>query len=156
GSYPLACFLAAPDGTLNFALGMVSDLTVGEGDTRAPHRRATCEITDKTITAPAAVQSGTYAVTNQGSTSSDFNVVGPTDAHVSDVDAAIDEYFSSIGTGETKPLALPAPIVAGFSETIPAGTTGYIVVDLAKGRYLMGGNTDDNNKTIVSGEFTVS
>jgi hypothetical protein len=101
------------------------------------------------------VQSGTYAVANQGSTSSDFNVVGPTDAHVSDVDAAIDAYFGSIGTGETKPLALPAPIVAGFSETMPAGGTGYIVVDLEKGRYLMGGNTDQNNKTIVSGEFTV-
>ena len=29
------------------------------------------------------------------------------------------------------------------------------MIDLKSGRYLMAGNTDENNKTIVSGEFTV-
>ena len=74
---------------------------------------------------------------------------------MSDVDAAVNDYFGAIGTGEAKTFALPAPLVAGFSETMPVGATGYIVIDLKSGRYLMAGNTDENNKTIVSGEFTV-
>ena len=156
GDYVLACFIPSPDGRPHFALGMLADLAVGEGNTPAPTTQGTFEITDKTIKAPPGVQSGTYAVENGGSTSSDFNVVGPTDAQLSDVDAAVNDYFGSIGTGETKTFALPAPRVAGFSETMPVGATGYIVIDLKAGRYLIGGNTDENNKTIVSGEFTVS
>jgi hypothetical protein len=156
GSYVLACFIPSPDGTPHFAMGMLADLAVGEGNTPAPTTQGTFEITDKSITAPPGARSGTYAVKNGGSTSSDFNVVGPTDAQLSDVDAAVNGYFGSIGTGETKTFALPAPLVAGFSETMPVGSTGYIVLDLKAGRYLIGGNTDENNKTIVSGEFTVS
>ena len=155
GSYVLACFIPSPDGTPHFALGMLADLTVGEGDTHAPATQGTFEVTDKTITAPQGVQSGIYEVKNGASTSSDFNVAGPTDAQVSDVDAAVNDYFGAIGTGEAKTFALPAPLVAGFSETMPVGATGYIVIDLKSGRYLMAGNTDENNKTIVSGEFTV-
>lgn len=155
GSYVLACFIPSPDGTPHFALGMLADLTVGDGNTPAPATQGTFEITDKTITAPKGVQSGTYAVKNGGSTSSDFNVLGPTDAKVSDVDHAVNAYFGSIGSGETKTFALPAPVVAGFSETMPVGAIGYVVVDLKSGRYLMAGNTDDNNNTVVSGEFTV-
>ena len=108
------------------------------------------------ITAPKGAQSGTYAVKNGGSTSSDFNVLGPTDAKMSDVDDAVNAYFGSIGSGETKTFALPAPLVAGFSETMPVGATGYVVVDLKSGRYLMAGNTDDNNNTIVSDDRLVS
>ena len=106
GSYVLACFIPSPDGTPHFALGMLADLTVGEGDTPAPTTQGTFEVTDKTITAPQGVQSGIYEVKNGGSTSSDFNVAGPTDAQVSDVDAAVNDYFGAIGTGEAKTFSV--------------------------------------------------
>jgi len=156
GNYVLACFIPAPNGEPHFALGMLTDLKVGDGTAPAPSTQGTFDITDTAITAPPGVQAGTYAVTNKGTSPSDFNVIGPTDAQVSDVDAAVNDYFGSIGSGETKTFQLPAPLVAGFSETMPPGVTGYIVVDLAKGRYLIGGNSDDNGNTLVSGEFTVS
>ena len=157
GSYVLVCFLPSPDGTPHFALGMLTDFKVGDGDTPAPSSQGTFEITDDSITAPVGVQSGTYAVENKGTTPADFNVVGPTDVQVNDIDAAVNDYFASIGTGETKEFKLPAPLVAGFSESMPPGVTGYIVVDLESGRYLIGGNSDENSgETLVSGEFEVS
>ncbi len=111
----------------------------------------------ETITAPDGVQSGVYAVNNTGEQPSDFNVAGPTDAQVGDFDAAIGAYFGSIGTGEVVPLEFPAPLVAGFSESMPPGATGYVIVDLEKGRYIIGGNSDDDTgETLVSGEFEVS
>jgi hypothetical protein len=157
GNYVLACFLPTPDGKLHASLGMAKDFTVGAGDnSTAPESKGTIEITSDKITAPDGVTSGTYAVTNSGEDPSDFNVLGPTDATPADVDAAIGAYFGAIGTGDVPDFKLPAPLIAGFSETMPVGATGYIVIDPAKGRYLMGGNTDDSGKTIVSGEFTVS
>ena len=155
GSYVLVWLIPSPDGTPHFAVGMLADLTVGEGDTPAPATQGTFEVTDKTIDRAAGVQSGTYEVKNGGSTSSDFNVAGPTDAQVSDVDAAVNDYFSVFGTGETKTFALGAARRRVQRDDAGLGATGYIVVNLKSGRYLMAGNTDENNKTIVSGEFTV-
>ena len=156
GSYVLACFLPSPDGTPHFALGMLTDFTVGDGDTPAPSTQGTFEIADDSITAPEGVQSGVYAVENKGTTPSDFNVAGPTEASMSDFDDAVNGYFATIGSGETAVMKLPAPLVAGFSESIPVGKTGYIVVDLDSGRYLMAGNSDDQTgATLVSGEFEV-
>ena len=84
-------------------------------------------------------------------------MAGPTEASIGDFDAAIGAYFGSIGSGETVPLEFPAPLVAGFSESMPPGSTGYIVIDLESGRYVLAGNTDDETgETIVSGEFEVS
>ena len=156
GSYVLACFLPSPDGTPHFTLGMLTDFTVADGDTPAPSTQGTFEIADDSITAPDGVKEGVYAVENKGTTPSDFNVAGPTDGSMSDFDAAVNGYFASIGTGETTEMKLPAPLVAGFSESIPAGKTGYIVVNLDSGRYLMAGNSDDQTgETLVSGEFEV-
>ena len=136
---------------------MVADLTVGEGDTPAPEAEGTIDITADGFTVPDGVQSGTYAVTNGGADPSDFNMAGPTEASIADFDAAIGAYFGSIGTGEIVPLEFPAPLVAGFSETMPPGATGYIVIDLESGRYLLAGNSDDETgETLVSGEFEVS
>src|SRR5262249_44411073 len=77
GSYVLACFIPSADGTPHFALGMLKDITVGDGNAPAPQSQGTFEITDKSITAPEGVKTGTYAVTNKGSAASGFNVVGP-------------------------------------------------------------------------------
>ena len=135
---------------------MLTDFTVADGDTPAPSTQGTFEIADDSITAPDGVKEGVYAVENKGTTPSDFNVAGPTDGSMSDFDAAVNGYFASIGTGETTEMKLPAPLVAGFSESIPVGKTGYIVVNLDSGRYLMAGNSDDQTgETLVSGEFEV-
>ncbi len=92
------------------------------------------------------MKSGTYEVTNTGTDPSDFNMAGPTDKQVSDFDAAVNGYFNSIGTGETQPFSLPAPLLGGFSDSLPSGQSGYIVLDLEKGRYLMAGNSDRHHR----------
>ena len=157
GNYVLVCFLPSPDGQPHAALGMVADLAIGEGDTPAPETQGTIDITDDSFTVPDGVQSGTYEVTNSAAGPSDFNMAGPTEASIGDFDAAIGAYFGSIGSGDTVPLEFPAPLVAGFSESMPPGSTGYIVIDLESGRYVLAGNSDDETgETIVSGEFEVS
>jgi hypothetical protein len=83
-------------------------------------------------------------------------IAGPTDKQVSDFDDSINGYFATIGTGETPSFSIPAPLVGGFSDQIPAGKSGFVVLDLDKGRYLTAGNSDqDTGKTLVSGEFEV-
>ncbi len=157
GNYVLVCFLPSPDGQPHAALGMVADLAVGEGDTPAPETQGTIDITDDAFTVPDGVQSGTYAVTNSADGPADFNMAGPTEASIGDFDAAIGAYFGSICSGEAVPLEFPAPLVAGFSESMPPGSTGYIVIDLESGRYVLAGNSDDETgETLVSGEFEVS
>ena len=70
-------------------------------------------------------------------------MAGPTDKQISDFDDAVNGYFNSIGTGETQPFSVPAPLLGGFSDSIPPGKSGYVVLDLEKGRYLMAGNSDE-------------
>ena len=158
GNYAFVCFIPSPDGQPHFTLGMAKDFTVADsgGTSTPPETDGTITITADKITAPDGMKSGTYEVTNTGTDPSDFNMAGPTDKQVSDFDAAINGYFATIGTGETKPLSVPAPLVAGFSDTIPPGKSGYVVVDLEKGRYIMGGSSDENGNTHVVGEFEVS
>ena len=158
GNYAFVCFLNSPDGQPHFSLGMAKDFTVADsgGTSNPPQTDGTITITADKITAPDGVKSGTYEVKNTGSDTSNFNMVGPTDKQLSDFDAAVNGYFASIGTGETQPFSIPAPLVGGFSDSIPVGKSGYVVLDLDKGRYLLAGNSDDNGSTLVSGEFEVS
>ena len=159
GSYAFVCFLPSPDGQPHFSLGMAKDFTVADtgGTSTPPQTNGEITITADKITAPDGMKSGTYAVTNNGSDPSDFNMAGPTDKQISDFDDAVNGYFATIGTGETKAFTVPAPLLGGFSDSIPPGKSGYVVLDLEKGRYLMAGNSDDaTGKTLVSGEFEVS
>jgi hypothetical protein len=159
GNYAFVCFLPSPDGQPHFSLGMAKDFTVADsgGTSTPPETDGTITISADKITAPDGMKSGTYAVTNSGSDPSDFNMAGPTDKQISDFDDAVNGYFNSIGTGETKPFSVPAPLLGGFSDSIPSGKSGYVILDLEKGRYLMAGNSDDTTgKTLVSGEFEVS
>ncbi len=159
GNYAFVCFLPSPDGQPHFSLGMAKDFTVADtgGTTTPPQTDGAITISADKITAPDGMKSGTYEVKNTGTDPSDFNMAGPTDKQVSDFDDAVNGYFNSIGTGETPPFSTPAPLLGGFSDSIPPGTSGYVVLDLQKGRYLMAGNSDqDTGKTLVSGEFEVS
>jgi len=159
GNYALFCYMPAPSGQPHFSLGMAMDRTVADsgGTSTPPKTDGTITISDSTITAPQGMKSGTYEVKNTGSTPSDFAIAGPTDKQISDFDDAINAYFSTIGSGETPPFKLPAPLVGGFSDSIPPGGSGYVVLDLEKGHYLLAGNSDDTtNKTLVSGTFDVS
>jgi hypothetical protein len=157
GNYVLVCFLPSPDGQPHAALGMVADLAVGEGETAAPATQGTIDVTSDSFTVPDGIQSGTYAVTNSNDGTSEFNMAGPTEASIGDFDAALGAYFGSIFSGGAAvPLEFPAPLVAGFSESMPPGSTGYIVIDLESGRYVLAGNSDEEFNTLVSGEFEVS
>ncbi len=156
GNYVLVCFLPSPEGEVHASLGMAKDFTVGEGNTPAPESDGSLEVTPDGLTVPDGFGSGTFEVTNTSPDGSDFNIVGPTDAQMADFDAIIQGYFNAIGTGDVPDFKFPAPIVAGFSETMPPGAKGLIVVDLDKGRYLFAGNSDDSGKTLVSSEFEVS
>jgi hypothetical protein len=157
GTYVFVCFFPSPDGKSHVSLGMVSEVTVGAGDnTTPPETEGTFEITDDAIKVPEDMSSGTYAVTNNGEQPSTFAIAGPTDKDVADFDAAFNAYFSTIGTGETPAFEIPAGLVGGFSESLPPGGTGYVVLDLEKGRYIIGGNSDEAGNTLVSAEFEVS
>ncbi|HTN80850.1 MAG TPA: hypothetical protein VMK16_14325, partial [Acidimicrobiales bacterium] len=160
GNYAFVCFLPGPGGQPHFMLGMATDFTVADsgGSDTPPQTAGTITIAADKITAPEGMKSGTYEVKNTGSDPSDFNLAGPTDAQVSDFDNAVNGFFNAMVSGEEDAVfQAPAPIFGGLSDTIPAGKSGYVQLDLTKGRYLMAGNSDqDTGKTLVSGEFTVS
>ncbi len=158
GNYAVVCYMPAPDGQPHFMLGMTAELAVADsgGTSTPPQTDGTITISADGITAPDGMKSGTYEVTNTGSDPSEFHVAGPTDKTITDIDNAFNSYFSTIGTGETPPFVLPAPIIGGFTDSIPAGKSGYVVLDLDTGHYLMAGNSDDNGNTLVSGSFDVS
>ena len=158
GSYFFACFLPGPNGQPHFMLGMVKEFTVADtgGTSTPPQTDGTISIAAEGITAPDGMKSGTYEVKNTGADPSDFNMAGPTDKQVSDFDNAVNSFFAAMSSGESDAtFSTPSPLIGGFSDSIPAGGSGYVVLDLQKGRYLMAGNSDDNGNTLVSGEFTV-
>jgi hypothetical protein len=159
GNYAFVCFLPGPGGQPHFMLGMAADFTVADsgGSSAPPQTDGTITIAADKITAPDDMKSGVYEVKNPGSDPSDFNLAGPTDAQVSDFDNAVNGFFNAMVSGEEDvAFEAPAPIFGGLSDTIPAGKSGYVQLDLEQGRYLMAGNSDDNGNTLVSGEFTVS
>ncbi len=161
GSYVLACFLPSPDGTPHFALGMLTDFTVADGDTPAPSTQGTFEITDDSITAPDGVQSGVYAVENKGTTPSDFNVAGPTDASISDFDTAVNGVLRDHRHGRDRGDEAPGTARRRLQRVDPSGQDGLHrrqpgQWSLPDGRQLRRRDRRDARQRRVRGRLTVT
>ena len=65
---------------------------------------------------------------------------------MSDVDAAVNRYFGAHRHRRDAELDAPGAARRRFASRCQSAQTGYIVVDLDSGRYLMAGDSDDRQR----------
>lgn len=130
GTYGVVCFLPGPDGKPHIAMGMAAQFTVaGRPADRTPKSDGTVQLADDHITVPSGFGSGTYAVTNTGTTPHSFSVA--------QLDGSLDEMFGYVGGqfAQNKPIdGGPGALVGGVA-TLKPGQTAYLVIDLPAGHY---------------------
>ena len=130
GTYGVVCFLPGPDGMPHVAMGMAAQFTVrGKETDRTPKSDGTVELGDHGITVPDGFGSGTYKVTNTGTTPHSFSVAR--------LDGSLDDLFGYIGGqfAQNKPIdGGPGSLVGGVA-TLNPGQSAYLVVDLEPGHY---------------------
>lgn len=156
GTYGVVCFLPGPDGMPHVAMGMAGQFTVaGDEVSRTPTTKGTVTLTDTGITLPDGFRSGTYAVTNKGTT--------PHNLSVARLDGSLADLFSYIGGrfAQNKPIdGGPGEIVGGVTNLKP-GQTAYLTVHLTPGHYgyvstVEGDNPSDTDFARgLQGEFTI-
>jgi uncharacterized cupredoxin-like copper-binding protein len=157
GEYAVLCFLPGPDGMPHVAMGMIAGLTVaGDEVDSTPDADGTVSLADDGITLPDDFGSGTYAVTNTGTTPHSFSVAS--------LDGSIDDLFSYVGGqfAQNQPIdGGPGSLVGGVA-TLKPGQTAWLVIDLPAGHYgyvstVQGDDpTDTDYSRGLHGEFTVS
>ena len=157
GTYGVVCFLPGPDGQPHVAMGMAAQFTVSgkkEAD-RTPKSEGTVTLTDSGITVPEGFGSGTYAVTNTGTTPHSFSLAR--------LDGSLDDLFAYIGGqfAQNQPIdGGPGALVGGVA-TLKPGQTAYLVVDLPAGHYgyvstVQGQDPSDTDYARgLHGEFTI-
>ena len=156
GTYGVLCFLPGPGGMPHVAMGMAAQFTVrGQTSDRTPKTQGTVTLADDGITVPDGFGSGTYAVTNTGTTPHSFSVAR--------LDGTLDQLFAYIGGqfAQNKPIdGGPGSLVAGVA-TLNPGQTAYLVIDLPAGRYgyvstVQGQDPSDTDYARgLHGEFTI-
>lgn len=134
GSYALICFFPTPDGKPHFAAGMIAEFTVNAAATTAAAPTTTGEatLTEGKITIPDLTSGkATLKVTNAGKVAHDFTVVStPPGKTFDQVLAAVDKYFQ--GQGKVVDIA---GVFHGGLTSMPAGTSGFLELDLPPGTY---------------------
>jgi uncharacterized cupredoxin-like copper-binding protein len=157
GTYGVVCFLPGPDGMPHIAMGMAAQFTVrGKESGRTPKSDGTVELGDHGITVPDGFGSGTYTVTNTGTTPHSFSIAR--------LDGSLDQLFGYIGGqfAQNKPIdGGPGSLVAGVA-TLNPGQTAYLVIDLKPGHYGYvstvqgsGDPSDTDYARGLHGEFTI-
>ena len=130
GTYGVVCFLPGPDGMPHVAMGMAAQFTVaGKEIDRTPKSAGTVQLADDGITLPDGFGSGTYEVTNTGTTPHSFSLAR--------LDGSLDDLFAYIGGqfAQNEPIdGGPGALVGGVNTLLP-GQTAYLVVDLQPGHY---------------------
>ena len=135
GTYGIACFVPAPDGSPHAAHGMFKVFTVaGKSNLKAP-TDGVAEVTlnDTSITVPPgdAPKTLTVKVTNEGTAVHSFQLVKLNDGKTL---ADANTYFNSLfNTGKADGEA-PGVLVGGVSEVAPSGV-GYVEWTLPAGNY---------------------
>jgi uncharacterized cupredoxin-like copper-binding protein len=144
GTYAVVCYIPAPgDGAAHFAKGMVTTLTVAEGEaTATPAAGATYTIGDGTVEGPATLPAGrtTLELASSGTGPHEFFAVRRKDPAVTF--EALDKAFGDLFESESPPPpgyaeTLPGVIVAS-SFDVPSGTKVFLTVDLQPGSYFLG------------------
>jgi hypothetical protein len=159
GHYGVFCFISAPDGQSHVAHGMVKtfDVAKGKSNLTAPTDGVVkVNLTDTTVGIPTTgLPARGYAkFTNTGTTGRNFSLValepGATVQQAS-------QYFDALFSSPTPPPG-PAPgkIDGGF-QSLPKGTSVYVVLGFAKGNYGYRADNSDvqNDPSPVLGQFTV-
>ena len=130
GTYAVLCFLPGPDGMPHVAMGMAAQFTVaGDEVTAIPDPDGTVTLADDGITLPDGFGSGTYAVTNTGTTPHSFSLAS--------LQGSLDDLFGYIGGrfAQNQPIdGGPGALVGGVAALQP-GQTAYLVIDLPAGHY---------------------
>lgn len=159
GTYGLACFFPAPDGTPHAAHGMYKVMTISGKSNARPPTDGVSEVTisDSGITAPSSgvPAHGWLKVTNTTSTGRDLTLAkyASDSATFDQANTYYNEYFS---TGKLPAGNAPAALVGGLGGMAPAGV-GYVEVDLDNGRYtFVSSNADaDNDPNPLHLDFTI-
>jgi hypothetical protein len=160
GSYALVCFLPSPDGKSHLMQGMTKELVVAAAPKNVDALKTAGDITisDTAFATPAKMKSGTYRVVNNGKEPHQINIVrAAAGTQAPAIDKAINDYFASIGKTPTPAVpTFPFEFVGGFTDAMGPGASGIMVLDLPKGHYLIGSESDDNGVTKFNVSFDVT
>jgi hypothetical protein len=145
GTYILECYVKTSDGThWHHTMGMLAKLTVTDEITSAEAPASTLSMTLRNpenggIEADDVVSAGTHTVAVQFAEQQVYSTGGQNDVHLArlteDTDLeALGAWMNPLDpAGFVSPPA-PATFLGGVEDQ-PAGTTGYLTVDLSPGRY---------------------
>jgi hypothetical protein len=158
GTYGIACFFPAPDGSPHAAHGMYKVITVSGKSSTKPPADGVSEVTiaDSGITGPSSglPAHGWVKVTNNASVSRDLNVAKYTSdsATFDQANTYYNDYFSS---GKVPAGTAPATLDGGLGG-LAKGGSGYFQADLQSGRYvLVSSNQEaDNDVNPLHLDFT--
>jgi hypothetical protein len=159
GTYGIACFVPAPDGSPHAAHGMFKVFTVSGKSNLKPPTDGVAEITlsDTGITTPSgdAPKNLTAKVTNSGTTTHSFQLVKLNDGKTL---ADANTYFNALfNTGKADGDA-PGVLVGGVQEVAPSGV-GYVQWSLPAGNYgyvsTDGDAPNDDFAKGLQGTFTI-
>jgi hypothetical protein len=161
GTYGIACFVPAPDGSPHAAHGMYKVFTVSGKSNLKPPTDGVADVTinDTTITVPEgnAPKSLTVKVTNDGTSPHSFQLVKLNDGKTLDEAKA---YFDTLfNTGKAEGDA-PGVLVGGVQSVAPNGGVGYVEWTLPAGNYgyvsTDGDAPNDDYAKGLHGTFTIS
>lgn len=160
GTYGIACFVPAPDGSPHVAHGMLKTFTVSGKSSLKPPTDGVVDVTlnDTTITVPPgeAPKNLTAKVTNEGTTPHDFDIVRVADGKTLD---DVKNYFDAFFNGQAPAGDPPGTIVGGVDAVSPGGVA-YLTWTLPAGSYgyvsTQGTAPDDDYTKGLHGLFTIS
>ena len=160
GHYGIMCFITAPsDGAPHLAHGMVKvfDVSSSKSSLTAPTDGVVdIALTDTAVTVPSTgiPATGWAKITNNGTTSRDFNIA---QLNGTTTTAEADAYFKEFFSNGTAPAGTPPAALVGGVIAVPKGGTTYLALSLQKGRYVYANENSevDNDPNQVLGEFTI-
>lgn len=161
GTYGIACFVTAPDGSPHAAHGMFKIFTVSGKSNLKPPTDGVADVTlnDTTITVPPgdAPKNLTVKVTNEGTATHSFQLVKIADGKtLDDVKTYYDTLFN---TGKAPEGDVPGVLVGGV-QNIAAGGMAYLEWSLPAGNYgyvsTDGDAPNDDYAKGLHGTFTIS
>jgi hypothetical protein len=161
GTYGIACFIPAPDGSPHVAHGMFKTFKVAGKSNLKPPTDGVAEVTlnDGSITVPDgnAPKNLTAKVSNEGTTSHSFDIVKVADGKtLDDVKNYFDTFFNTGKAPEGDP---PGTLVGGVDSIAPGGMA-YLTWSLPAGNYSYvstdGQAPDDDYSKGMHGDFTIS
>ena len=148
GTYFFVCFFPSPEGEPHINLGMIKSFEIsGDSGAELPKPDAVIEAGgDEFVVPDLKVGRQILEFKNTANEPREFQIISPEPGKTEE---EIGEWFDS-GLQGNPPVVFP-----GGMQTIPAGTSVFIEMELEKGRtYLLTSETEDGGE--ISAEFTPS